>query len=353
MLGLIAEVAAAAIKDAGLRREDIDGLLTYGGDNSPSLVAEYAGIRPTRFAVGSQMAGASAGVALTIAAHVVATGMANYVMFVGGGARDPSNPRGSIFMADVLRPTPPSGIPGEFVDPYGPAVPNGNFYAMIYTRHMYQYGTTSEQMARIAVNQRFNAQANPLSAFYGQPITVQDVLNSRWVNYPLHLLEVVMPAAGAIAFIVASAERARSLPNQPAYLLGAGVRQGYHNPWLNPDFTRVPAAESAPAAFQMARYGPKDVQFAQMYDCYTILEAVSLEDCGICPKGEIGPFFENTDTTYKGRFPINTDGGQLSAGQLNGAGASGTQQVVEAARQLMGRAGERQVARKDLALVNL
>jgi acetyl-CoA acetyltransferase len=102
----------------------------------------------------------------------------------------------------------------------------------------------------------------------------------------------------------------------------------------------------------MAGYGPKDMEFAEFYDCYTILEACCLEDAGICPKGEIGAFLESTDTTYKGTFPINTDGGQLSAGQLIG-GSSGTQHVVEAVRQIRGMAGERQVAKHDLCLVNV
>jgi acetyl-CoA acetyltransferase len=102
----------------------------------------------------------------------------------------------------------------------------------------------------------------------------------------------------------------------------------------------------------MAGYGMKDMQFAEFYDCYTILVASTLEDAGLCPKGEIGNYFESVDTTYKGEFPINTDGGQLSAGQLNGTGASGCQQLVEATRQVRGMAGERQVAKHDLCVAN-
>jgi acetyl-CoA acetyltransferase len=216
---------------------------------------------------------------------------------------------------------------------------------------MYKYGTKPEQLARIAVNQRFNALKNPLAALRS-PLTVDDVLASRYVNEPLHLLECVMPAAGGIAFIVTTAERARGLKQPPVYLLGAGVAQGNENSWVTPDVCVTPTAYSAPAAYRMAGYGPQDMQFAEFYDCYTILEACCLEDAGLCPKGEIGPFFESTDTTYQGSFPINTDGGQLSAGQLIG-GSSGTQQVVEAVRQLRGQAGERQVANHDLCIVNV
>ena len=128
------------------------------------------------------------------------------------------------------------------------------------------------------------------------------MLNSRYVNYPLHILECVMPCAGGIAFIMTTAERARLLRRPPVYVLGAAVAQGFDNSWLTPDICQTATAFSAPAAYRMAGYGPKDFQFAEFYDCYTILHATTLEDAGICPKGEIGPFFESTDTTFKGSF---------------------------------------------------
>jgi acetyl-CoA acetyltransferase len=161
-----------------------------------------------------------------------------------------------------------------------------------------------------------------------------------------------MPCAGGIAFIVTTAERAKTLRKPPVYVLGCGVAQGYDNSWLTPDICQTATAFSAPAAYRMAGYGPEDMQFAEFYDCYTILHAATIEDAGLCAKGEAGPFFESTDTTYKGTFPINTDGGQLSAGQLI-AGSSGTQHVNEAVRQIRGEAGERQVARHDLGIVNV
>jgi acetyl-CoA acetyltransferase len=344
-LGLAAEAAAEAIADAGLRREDIDGMLTISTSFLPQRVAEYTGIRPTAFAAAIGMNGATSGAALTIAASLLQAGVCNYILFVNGNARDPENP-GSF--------SPLPGRPdfaSEFLAPYGPAVGANTNYALLYSRHMYKYGTKPEQMARIAVNQRFNAAKNPLAALR-DPITVDDVLNSRYVNEPLHLLECVMPSAGGIAYIVTTAERARTLRKPPVYLLGAGVSQGYDNSWLTPDVCQTATAFSAPAAYRMAGYGPKDMQFAEFYDCYTILHACCIEDAGFCPKGEAGNFFESTDTTYKGSFPINTDGGQLSAGQLI-AGSSGCQHVTEAVRQIRGEAGERQVAKHDLCAVNV
>jgi acetyl-CoA acetyltransferase len=271
-LGLCAEVAAEAIKDAGLRREDIDGLITMGGIY-PARMAEYIGIRPTNFAVSAGFMGSTSGVALTIAAAMVNEGIAHHVLFVAGGARDPDQPQ----MGAGFRMEP--GFQSEWFTPYGPAAGANTYYGLLYTRHMYQYGTTPEQMAQVAVNQRFNAGKNPLAAMR-EPITIDDVLNSRYINYPLHMLETVMPVAGAIAYIVTTAERARTLPKPPVYMLGAGVSQGYDNHWYMPDMTYTPTIYSAPKAYAMAGYGPKEMQFANFYDCYTILVSACLEDAG-------------------------------------------------------------------------
>lgn len=138
---------------------------------------------------------------------------------------------------------------------------------MMKHRHMYEFGTTQEQFARMAVNQRFNALTNPNAVFQGEPITVDDVLNSRMVNDPLHLLECVMPCAGAAACIVTSAERAKSLPNPPVYILGAATGVSDHDTlWQADRITTTPVAISARKAYEMAGYGPRDMQLAQFYD---------------------------------------------------------------------------------------
>jgi acetyl-CoA acetyltransferase len=217
---------------------------------------------------------------------------------------------------------------------------------------MFEYGTTQEQFAKCAVDQRFNAMENENAVWKGQSITIEDVLNSRFTNDPLHLLECVMPCSGANAVIVTTADRAVSLPNPPVYILGFGGPATSHNLiWQEEQVATSPVVMSAPTALQMAEYSIKDMQFAQFYDCYTILAMMCLEDAGLVPKGEIGPFYESTDTTYKGEFPINTDGGQISGGQPGGIGG-GFRHVIEATRQIMGRAGVRQVERNDLCLVN-
>jgi acetyl-CoA acetyltransferase len=340
--GLCAEAARLAIEDSGLRKEEIEGLIVDGSNVTPAAMAEYIGIRPV-FATGVSMQGATGATSVAVAAAAINAGMCANVLIVMGNARDP----------DAPAPRPGGGrgsVNAEFEAPFGPAQGAGTGYALIYRRHMHEYGTTPEQMAKLAVDQRFNALENPHAAFQGQPITIEDVLNSRYVNEPLHLLECVMPSAGAAACVLTTAERAKSLPNRPVYVLGCGLEQGNAAIWQTPRITTSPARVSAARAFAMAGYSPKDIQFAEFYDCYTILVAMTLEDAGFCKKGEIGPFYEATDTTYKGSFPINTDGGQISAGQPGLAG--GFRHVIEAARQIMGRAGPRQVPRNDLCMVN-
>lgn len=338
--GLAAEAARLAIEDSGLKKRDIDGLITEGGSIAPAEMAEYLGMQPN-FSTGTSMMGATAATSVTVAAMAVASGLANYVLVVLASPRDPT-----------VTPefAPQRNVTSEWESPFGPAVAANNAYGWLYQRHMYEFGTKPEQMAQMAVNQRFNAQKNPNAAFAGQEITVEDVMNSRYINEPLHILESVMPCGGAAACIVTSYERAKGLPNRPAVILGSGIGQRYLHTWLNDRVTTTPVQISAPRAFAMAGYSPKDMQFAEFYDCYTILEAACLEDAGFCKKGEIGPFFESTDTTYKGTFPINTDGGQLSGGQPGLAG--GFRHVIEGARQIMGKAGERQVAKNDLCMVN-
>jgi acetyl-CoA acetyltransferase len=161
-----------------------------------------------------------------------------------------------------------------------------------------------------------------------------------------------MPCSGAHAVIVTSAERARALPHPPAYILGVGGPATSHDTiWQEDSIATSPVVHSAPTALQMAQVNIREIDFAEFYDCYTILVMMTLEDAGLVPKGEIGRFYEETDTTFQGSFPINTDGGQIGAGQ-SGGGGGGFRHVVEAARQIMERAGERQVPRSDLCLVN-
>ena len=256
MVGLMGDVARIAIHDAHLRFTDIDGLITEGGAVSPAIASEYLGISP-RFATGASMMGASGATGVTIASMAVQNGLANNVLVVIATARNPAiPPEGG---------GPPSAR-SEFEEPYGMAAGANTGYGMMYVRHMEEYGTTEEQMAQMAVNERFNTLENPNSVFKGQPITHDDVMNSRFINYPIKLLETVMPCAGAAAVVVTSAERARNSLNRPVYILGAGVATDPLMGWMRDKLTETPVARSAPTAITMSGYTPRDMQFAQFYD---------------------------------------------------------------------------------------
>ena len=159
-----------------------------------------------------------------------------------------------------------------------------------------------------------------------------------------------MPTSGSAAVLVTAADRAESGPNQPVYILGTGFYADHDMVAHAPKMTTSPVAVSARRAFDMAGLGPADIDMTSLYDCYTITVMISLEDAGFCPKGESGPFVESTDLTYRGELPTNTHGGQLSFSQPGGAG--GMSHVTESVRQMMGRAGERQVADLDYCFVN-
>ena len=356
-LGLCSEAAKLAIEDAGLTKEHIDGLVCIGGagENAGSLKF-YMGLGGN-FAIGNTMGGCSPLIGLTIAASLVSTGMANYVLGVYGAERDEAKPGPRLRQGWSLGQ--------EWEDPYGAYTREDPNLAFMYARHMYEYGTTAEQMASFAVNTRFNALSNPRAVMAGEgAITVQDVLNSPEVISPLRRLECAPAVGGACAFVVAAADRALAAPHPPVYLLGVGAKTPGDVPYLknegidyvDPRLTLTPTAWSAREACEMAGYAPREMQLIQFHDRNPILAAACIEDAGFCRKGEAGPFLAATDTTYRGTLPINTDGGQLSGGRLDAVqGASGAPHIMEAVRQLMGRAESegRQVADASLCMINL
>jgi acetyl-CoA acetyltransferase len=344
---LLAEAARLAIRDAGLEKKDIDGLIVLPpmGEETmlwPSILADYLKMQP-RYANVVDIGGASACGAVWRAAAAIAGGLCNTVLCVAGDVLDPD-----LFYA--RRGGRPARTPArEFDAPYGIGVANEG-YAMIAMRHMYEYGTTPRQMAKVAVDQRFNANANPDAIFFDQTLTIDDVLNSPLICDPLHLYEIVMPCTYANAVVVTSPERAKDSPHRPVWLLGAGECITNNLPAQAPSLTSSGIAVAAGRAFEMAGVTPRDVDLVSVYDCYTITVIITLEDAGFCPKGQGGPFVEEHDLTYKGDLPLNTHGGQLSFGQAGLAG--GMTHVTEAVRQLQGRAGQRQVKDCELAFVN-
>lgn len=239
-----------------------------------------------------------------------------------------------------------SGHP-QFEVPYGPLIPS--LYALIAQRHMHEYGTTPEQLAQVAVTIRRHASLNP-NAHKRELITVDDVMNSRMITSPLHVLDCAIVSDGAAAAVVMRADRARDLGKKPVYLLGSGygLRHGYVGD--AECLTTSGAVDAGRTAFRNAGVAPRDIDVAQIYDCFTITVIVELEDLGFCPKGEGGRFVGDGNIGLDGSLPVTTHGGLLSGGHPGLGG--GFFHVLEAVRQLRGEAGERQVVNANIALAH-
>jgi acetyl-CoA C-acetyltransferase len=341
-LGLMSNAAAEAIADAGLETRDIDGFLcgmafADAGMLYPASVAEVMGINP-RMLNQVDIGGASPAGMVWRAAAAIHAGMCQAVLCVVGDLNKFGDQK-----------PPVISVQREFEAPYGNIGANCG-YAMIANRHMYEYGTTAQQMAKVAVDQRRSAVKNPLATFNDRELTIDEVLNSRMIVDPLHLYEIVSPCSGGSAVVVASPEIARRAKHSPAWLLGAGEYSNHASITYAPSLTDSPVKVAAEAAFKMAGVAQQDIDLVCPYDCYTITVIVTLEDAGFCKKGQGGHFVWDHDLSYAGDFPCNTHGGQLSFGQPGLGG--GMSHVTEAVRQLMGRGGERQVKDARLAYVN-
>ncbi|MGH9136940.1 MAG: oxygenase MpaB family protein [Acidimicrobiales bacterium] len=320
----MAKVGLAAIDDAGAPVDQVDGLLVppVGGVAmvAPATVAEYIGLRPS-FAELVDLGGAAGAGMVWRAAAAIAAGMCSTCLCVTAARRErrPSRSQAAASGDGSTRPPSRDRSPSaEFEAPYGTMGANAA-YAQIAMRYHHEYALTAEQRAKVAVDQRANARVNPAALFHDQPITVDDVLASE-VIAPLHLLEIVMPAAGAAAVVVTAADRATDGPHPPVWLLGAGERVTHTSlPWAV-SLTHTPVAAAASAAFAMAEVKPGDIGLASLYDCYTIAMLLTLEDAGFCAKGGAGAFVESHDLRWSGDFPLNTHGGQLSFGQPGIAG---------------------------------
>ncbi|HMK78976.1 MAG TPA: thiolase domain-containing protein [Xanthobacteraceae bacterium] len=218
---------------------------------------------------------------------------------------------------------------------------------MVAQRHMHEYGTTPEQLAEIAVTMRLHASMNS-QAKYRDPITVEDVLASRIISSPLHLLDCCIISDGGGALVVTSAERARDLRKKPIYILGSGeaVRHAARGAR---DFLEIAAAQSGRLAFERAGVSHQDIDLAMVYDSFTITVLATLENLGFCKRGEGGAFVTGGRLRFDGELPLNTDGGGLSS---NHPGMRGIFLVIEAARQLRGECGPRQVKDCTIALAH-
>ena len=349
-IDMTAKIGVEAIADAGLELGDIDGLICHPMAGVPMLVpstiAEAMGLR-LMFADTVDLGGASAAAMVWRAAAAIHAGQAQAVLCVTASRRQRrSEPR-------PKRSGQPLGNDtsafAEFEVPFGNVGANAG-YAMIANRYLYERGCTPEQLAKIAVHQRDNACMNPLAFFYGQPITIDDVLSSPMIIDPLHLLEIVMPSAGAAAVVVVHPDLVRSTGRAAAWLLGAGECVTHKTITYAPSLINTAIKPAADRAFAQAGIKRSQIGLASLYDCYTITVLLELEEAGFCGLGEGGRFVEEHDLRWNGDFPVNTHGGQLSFSQPGLAGAMS--HVTEAVRQVQQRGGDRQVRDLEFAFVN-
>jgi acetyl-CoA acetyltransferase len=330
-----------ALEDAGLTLADVDGVC-----HAESAVAfsEYLGIHPA-FTESTMTGGSSYEVHVEHAAAAIAAGVCDVVVSVYA-----STPRSDRTQRRPVVRRMPAG-PNPMVEwdmPYGLRTPMGP-YALAAARHMHEFGTTSEQLAAIAVTTREWAALNP-RARYRDPLTVADVLASPLQVSPLHLLDCCLVTDGAGAFVMTSAERARSLRRPPVYVLGAATCTDHMIISQMPDLTTTPGVVSGAHAFATAGLSPAEVDVLMGYDSFTITALLHLEDLGFCPKGEGGPFAaEMTLGPGGGPLAMNTNGGGLS---FTHPGMYGMFLITEAVRQLRGECGDRQVAGADVAVAH-
>lgn len=334
-----AESAKGALEDAGLTIKDVDGYFTSGvAGMAPILMAEHLHLFPDHLD-STSIGGASFVAHTRHAAAAIATGQCQVALITYGSTASSQQIAIGTGRREASEP------PEEFDAPYGPTTVGA--YALVAQRHMYEFGTTSEQLAEIAVVCRRHAGLNP-RAKYRDPITIDDVLSSRMISSPLHLLDCCIISDGGGAIVLTSMERARDLPKPPVTILGHG-EACMHTAMGKRDLTISAAKQSGTRAFQTAGLTPQEIDMAMIYDSFTITVLNTLEDLGFCKKGEGGAFVQGGRIALGGELPINTDGGGLSS---NHPGMRGIFLVIEAVKQLRGECGARQVKDCHIALVH-
>ena len=339
---IMAESAKGALDDAGLTINDVDGLfgasMTMGAMGIVEL-AEYLNLKPN-YIDGTNLGGSSFVAHVSHAAAAIHAGMCEVAIVLYGSTAASTAMAIGTGMAHGGR-----NAWDSFQSPYGMTTVGS--YAMVAQLHMQKYGTTPEQLAEIAVTMRRHASMNPVAKMR-TPITVDDVLSSRLISSPLHLLDCCIISDGGGAVVVTSAARARDLAKKPVMVLGCG-ESVCHQEIGAPDLLTMGARQSGDRAFGMAGVQRSDIDLAMVYDSFTITVLSTLENLGFCQLGEGGDFVSGGRIGLGGELPVNLDGGGLSS---NHPGMRGIFLVIEATKQLRGECGERQVAGARLAVAH-
>jgi len=345
-LGLLALAAKGALEEAGLDKRDVDGLVTRGPDDlycHHQRIGEVLGL-DVAFSTSLDNGGASQCLAVAVACMAIEAGLCQTVLC--GYGRDSwsrtRSPEAKLRVALVPEDQRPREFRPEF-GYFGAAAT----HAFAARRHMDLYGTTKEQLGAVAVAFRRHAARNP-HAQMREPLSMEEYLTARPIVEPFGLYDCSLVTDGAGAVVVTSAERARDLRRPPVYVLGFGSANNLRGWFFDDHMVDTAARKSAESAYRMAGIGPGDVDTVQLYDCFTHMVLVQLEDYGFCEKGEGGPFAASGALDLKGALPANTSGGQLSEGHVEGM-----LQILEAVRQLRrDHPPERQIQDTHVALVS-
>ncbi|MBN1848727.1 MAG: thiolase family protein [Deltaproteobacteria bacterium] len=331
------ESCKMAIEDAGISKDEIDTVMAcgvifnarYGRDLGVGLLADELGLCgkvKRNFMLFS--GGSSSSDMLELAVAMVGQGFSKTVLI--------SHSEKLAVSSDAF---------GRVDDPFGMGM--NTIMGLITQRYIHETGTTPEQLASVCVSNRKWAQLNP-NARFQKPLTIEDVLKSKMITTPLHAMECNILCDGGSALIVTSDERAKDLRNPPVYPLGFGSVVTHFNATYAPDMAALSYPQVAKEAYEMAGIGPEDVDIAELYDSYPVISLIALEGLGLCKKGEAGRFVYEGHTWPGGSLPMTTNGGMLSQGHTGGGGSFAI--LVEAVRQLMGKAGDRQVKDAKIAV---
>jgi len=336
-LRLAVECAEAAIRDAGLRPEQIDGMVNFTVEENPEIdVARNLGIKELTHFSRMHHSGGAACATIHGAAMAVHSGACNYAL-VYRAFNERSETRFGTGVQSRSVGVTPVEVEFGWSSPFGLLTP-ASWVAMFATRYMHEYGATSEDFGRIAVADRKHAATNPKAFFYGQPISLDDHQQSRWIIKPLHLLDCCQESDGGQAFVITSLERARDLPQAPAVIASAaqGIAEDQHmmKSYYRQSITGIP--EMGVVARQLwedTGLTPDDIQTAVFYDHFTPLVLPQLEEFGFCKPGEAKDFIRDGAIELDGRLPINTHGGQLGEAYIHGLNG-----IAEGVRQVRGTA---------------
>ena len=344
LLSLQLEAATKAITDAGLANKDIDAILPSQYGRSAEELAANLGIEELRYSATVYMGGASPVACLQTAAMAIASGVATNALIVTGFNFYSS--RRVQALAGVSA-APLAWIANDYYVPYGVVAP-AQWYSLIARRHMHEFGTTPEQLGAVAVAMRKHAQMNEKALMREKPMTIDDYLASPILFGPYRLLDCCLETDGAAAVVVTSADRARDAKQKPVHVSGVATGHPYPADDITnrKDIFEIGLTHAAPRAFEMAEVEHKDIDFAEVYDCFTFEALQQIEEMGFCKRGECGAFVEGGRIELGGDLPVNTHGGLLSE-----AHTLGMNHVIEAVRQLRGEAGARQVKGAKVGVV--